>query len=652
MTRKSIILALLIIMIAIVTISSASAADEAAFDNMTGDDAIGIEAPDESTADDEAADSALEMQEGDEAIAQDGSDEALSESPTYNSYCVDVKDIEVFGFGQVTIPIDITPNPNTGYTYDFYININCGEMSYASDERVYGTALDAHVDFTNDVMCGMEPGVYTVAIYNYRDDHLMDVATLTILECNAKFSFSKTGTSYGEDNILTVKAVDSNTNRVVNDLLFYIEFSNGKYVELTTDSKGIATYRITFEPGEYSVWVDEIDSFYASFETPVFDFKIAGHKGSMTITQSGKYCGEKKVTVKLMDLVTKSPLKNREVSIMFSSGKIIRATTNSNGIATFTISLNPGTHEMKVLALYDDVEIPIVHTSVKIVKAPAKIKAKNMKTTYKSGKSFVLKVVNKINGKAIKGVKVKVTIKGGGSVTKTTDSKGQIKVSTSKLKVGSHKVTMKVVSNKMASAKAMTSKITVKKSGMRISAPKLENPFRQNDVYSVRVTNKVSGDPIKGIKVTMKVSGAKKYAAKTNSDGYASFNTKSLSKGKHKVSVSAAANKNYKSGKAKGSVKIVNKLKTRFKYDEGWRQGMGATIGGYSGYVTFSVNFNVFLLDSKGNGLVKPIKVTDSSGTKTYRTPATVSVAPGTRVTLVFAGDSRYLPCKKTITIN
>lgn len=639
-------------MITIVAISSAGAADEAAFGNMTGDDTLSVESPSEDTANDEATESTLEMQEGDEAIGQDSSDEALSESsPAYNTYYVNVNDMEVFGFGQVTIPIDITPNPDTDYKYDFYVNID-GDMCYVSDERVYGTSMDTHVDFTNDVMVGMEPGAYTVEIYNFQDDKLMSRATLTILDCNAQFSFTKTGTSYGENNILTVKAVDSNTNRAVNDLDFYIEFSNGKYIGLTTDSKGIATYRIPFGPGEYSVWVDEIDSLYASFETPVFDFRIAGHRGSITVTQSGKYYGDKKVTVKLTDLVTKSPVKNRKVSIMFSDGKSIHATTNSNGIATFNIGRNPGTYGMKVLALYDDVEFDIVHTSVKIAKAPAKIKAKNMKTTYKSGKSFVVKVVNKINGKAIKGVKVKVTIKGGGSATKTTDSNGQIKVSTSKLSVGSHKVTMKVVSNKLASAKAATAKVIVKKSGIRITAPNMENPFRQSDVYSVRVTNKVSGDPIKGIRVTMKVSGGKKYTAKTNSDGYASFNTKSLSKGKHKVSVFADADKNYKAGKAKGTVKIVNKLKTRFKYDEGWRQGMGANIGGYSGYITFSVNFNVFLLDSKGNGLVKPIKVTDSSGTKTYNTPATVSVAPGTRVTLVFAGDSKYLPCRKTMTVN
>ena len=75
---------------------------------------------------------------------------------------------------------------------------------------------------------------------------------------------------------------------------------------------------------------------------------------------------------------------------MFYNGKIIRTTTNSKGIATFIIGLNPGTYGMKVLALYDDVEFDIVHTSVKIIKAPAKIKAKNMKTTYKSGKNFVL----------------------------------------------------------------------------------------------------------------------------------------------------------------------------------------------------------------------------------------------------------------------
>lgn len=71
-----------------------------------------------------------------------------------------------------------------------------------------------------------------------------------------------------------------------------------------------------------------------------------------------------------------------------------------------------------------------------------------------------------------------------------------------------------------------------------IKAPSVINKYHKNSYFKVLVKHKTTKKAVSGLKVKIKVFTGKKYTVytvKTNSKGYALMNTKSLSKGNHKV---------------------------------------------------------------------------------------------------------------------
>ena len=155
----------------------------------------------------------------------------------------------------------------------------------------------------------------------------------------------------------------------------------------------------------------------------------------------------------------------------------------------------------------------------------------------------------------------------------------------------------------------------------------------------------------------MKVYTGKKvktYKVKTNKNGIAGFSTKSLSKSKHKVVVSVKSNKFYKSAKAKGSVKISKKLKTRIVCDEPRAGGIDLYYNGYYyGTLVNHAYITAHVYDSNGKEIFKKVKfknpdgevTTGTSGQSTY-----ISTGRGD-ITVTFPGDSKYFSSKTTVTI-
>ncbi|MBR3209689.1 MAG: hypothetical protein IKF82_05415 [Bacilli bacterium] len=204
-----------------------------------------------------------------------------------------------------------------------------------------------------------------------------------------------------------------------------------------------------------------------------------------------------------------------------------------------------------------------------IEKVPLSIKASKLSTTYKSGKYFQAKIINSKTKEVVKGVKVIIKVYTGKktkTLTLTSNSKGIIKYSSSKLGLGKHKIILKVKDSKNFKGTSKISSIKVSKASLKISAPAVTNIYKKSGKFKVTVKNKASGTPVKGIKVTMKVYTGKKYKTytlKTKKNGVVSFNTKSLSKTKHKVVITAKGTSKYKKSSAKSSVEITNKMPTK-----------------------------------------------------------------------------------------
>ena len=144
------------------------------------------------------------------------------------------------------------------------------------------------------------------------------------------------------------------------------------------------------------------------------------------------------------------------------------------------------------------------------------IKAKGLSATYKSGKKFSAKVVRTSNGKAVKGVPVNAIVYTGSShktIALKSNAKGNVVFSTGKLGVGTHKVVLKIKSNKKYAGKAKTTsiKIVKKKSSSKSSGKstgKLRTKLTINECYR---TNSITEYYFK---VTLKDSKGKALANK------------------------------------------------------------------------------------------------------------------------------------------
>ena len=188
------------------------------------------------------------------------------------------------------------------------------------------------------------------------------------------------------------------------------------------------------------------------------------------------------------------------------------------------------------------------------------LSAAKVSTTYNSGKTFSVKVVNKNTKKAIKNCQVRITIVKSytGDYYAKTNSKGIATFKLTGIKPGTYKVNV-VTYMKYSPAKT-TSTVKISKAPTIVKAPKVTAKYKKSKYFKVTVKSKATKKVVKNIKVKIKVYTGKKYktfTVKTNKKGIAKLNTKKLKKGSHKVLISSG-NSNYKIS-AKSTIKIMIK---------------------------------------------------------------------------------------------
>ena len=190
--------------------------------------------------------------------------------------------------------------------------------------------------------------------------------------------------------------------------------------------------------------------------------------------------------------------------------------------------------------------------------------AEKQSTTYDSGKYFKVKAVDTNTKKALGNLKITLkayTGKKYKSMTKTTDSSGIAKYSLSKLSIGKHKIIINVKNKKTISK---TSSIKISKAKLKISAPKIISKQKKSNKFKIVIKNKESKNPMKSVKVNIKVftgKNYKTYTLKSNKNGVVSINTKSLKKGSHKVIVNVKSTSKINHASTKSTIKIVDNSK-------------------------------------------------------------------------------------------
>ena len=192
------------------------------------------------------------------------------------------------------------------------------------------------------------------------------------------------------------------------------------------------------------------------------------------------------------------------------------------------------------------------------------LKANKLSTTYGSGKYLKVKAIDAKTKKPVSNLKLKLKVYTGKKskrIAVKTNSKGIAKYSASYLKVGKHKVIVNLKNSKILS-KPKTTYVKISKAKLTISAPKVTNYYKKSKLFKVIIKNKESKKLMKNIKVKLKVYTGKKYkicSLKTNKKGLISINTKSLSKGSHKVLITIKSSIKNRATSKKSTIKIVKK---------------------------------------------------------------------------------------------
>lgn len=182
-----------------------------------------------------------------------------------------------------------------------------------------------------------------------------------------------------------------------------------------------------------------------------------------------------------------------------------------------------------------------------------KISASGISTTYNTAKNLVI-TLKDANGNVLNGKNV-IIVLNGKTYNKTTDSKGQVKLSV-KLSAKTYKATFRFDGDSTYLKSDGSAKIVVKKAATKlVAASKTFKAKTKTKKVSVTLKNN-KNSPIKKTKVTLTVN-KKTYKAKTNSKGVAYFTVKLTKKAKYSAVYKYAGNSNYKS--AKKTVKIIVK---------------------------------------------------------------------------------------------
>lgn len=140
-------------------------------------------------------------------------------------------------------------------------------------------------------------------------------------------------------------------------------------------------------------------------------------------------------------------------------------------------------------------------------------------------------------------------------------------VTVSNLAVGSY--TLRVTTSPDADHNSVSSDLSIKvnKATAAIKASKITVALKKGTSWTIKLVDSKTGKGIANMKVTLKIYTGKKFKTvnvKTNSKGVASYKTSSLTKGSHKVVVSAS-HKGYNFKTLTSSIKVVKPKKLTYK---------------------------------------------------------------------------------------
>ena len=273
----------------------------------------------------------------------------------------------------------------------------------------------------------------------------------------------------------------------------------------------------------------------------------------------------------------------------------------------------------------------------KVTSKPTKVTINNINTTQYSDNVVISGKLTDINNAVLKNLTATITVNGVKYNAKT-DSTGVYKLNYKASKVGTNSVVVSFAGNANYGASNATKTFTVTSKSTKITINNI-NTTQYSDYANIsgRFTD-ISGNPIRYTGVALNINGNTNYA-RTDNDGYYSYEYKTTALGTNRVMASYAGNINYAATNTTKTFNVVSKSTVisinslaAVEYSD------YAVIGGkFTDSSANALRYTGLSLEVNGNSYVVR---TDDVGVFSYNYK-TSSVGTNT-VKVSFAGNARY----------
>ena len=379
-----------------------------------------------------------------------------------------------------------------------------------------------------------ENGIAKLNIKLYPNNYII-TSSYNGLEVSNRINVSSSNTTIiGKDAHIIMDSINSNYTVTLVDVkgnpignkTVYFRYDN-KQVTATTDKNGNATVTISgLKNGDYNITYgfDGVEGYCSSSSSSILHVVnsttiLTGNDLTMVYNDGSEF------KVKLTDLYGK-PLANKIITFVIN-GIAYNRTTDSNGVASLNIRLDPGNY---LISYYYSNKGALDYNNgsnnVIITKQTLNVEGKDLVMLPKDGSAFEVKITDK-NKKPVKDIAVLFTISGV-TYTRYTDQSGVAKLNIN-LNVGYYTISYAI--NDTFCQGSGSNMILV--NGTIITADDININAGTNGTFSVKLTD-AKGNPISGASIKFYYEGITKNAI-TNAEGIATITVDPLGKGDYPI---------------------------------------------------------------------------------------------------------------------
>ena len=348
--------------------------------------------------------------------------------------------------------------------------------------------------------------------------------------------------SASDDNNTKFVNVDNNSAELIdnndnNSVLVDNEKNNSTIVE-NNDTKSVlsnsnntskleANDKSILNEDSYSIEYDTIKKAYTKYQT-TYNVKVY-------------------TNVYYNGILYQEPLQGFYIKINVYTGNKFSSyamTTNSNGIASFKISsLDVGTHKVNI---YDKKGLKAT-SSITFTKTKYTVLTDCAMVSYKKSVNFEIKINDKYNY-PIKNFKFKIKVYTGSkykSYTLKTNSKGIAKFNTKILNLGVHKVVIKSSEKNYYFSKQVKIYVYKYAPSTKVTTKAVTVKYKKESCFNVKVLTNLN-KAVKNINLKISTKSYNQHKTlniKTDEEGIAKLNTKTLAVGTHSVTIKSSSAK-------------------------------------------------------------------------------------------------------------